>query len=119
MCFQTLIEDEPEKYQSHFSEYIKRGLEADNLEEMYKKVHAAIRAEPSPKKSEKQPPKKHKRSDYTFILFNLISHYFLFIMHRSAQMSGVFKSSGTLALFPVCLKDLYFLFMLCEHGTYF
>ncbi|XP_027355031.1 60S ribosomal protein L5-like [Abrus precatorius] len=57
----TLIEDEPEKYQSHFSEYIKRGLEADGLEGLYKKVHAAIRADPAVKKSEKQPPKEHKR----------------------------------------------------------
>ncbi|KAK4717625.1 hypothetical protein R3W88_015963 [Solanum pinnatisectum] len=57
----TLMEDEPEKYQTHFSLYIKSGLEADNLEEMYKKVHAAIRADPSPKKSGKQPPKTHKR----------------------------------------------------------
>ncbi|XP_054789588.1 60S ribosomal protein L5 [Prosopis cineraria] len=58
---QTLMEDEPEKYQSHFSEYIKRGLEADGLEAMYKKVHAAIRADPTIKKSEKEPPKEHKR----------------------------------------------------------
>ncbi|GMJ00612.1 ribosomal protein L5 B, OLIGOCELLULA 7 [Hibiscus trionum] len=57
----TLIEDEPEKYQSHFSEYIKRGIEADSLEGMYKKVHAAIRADPAAKKSEKQSPKDHKR----------------------------------------------------------
>ncbi|XP_027084802.1 large ribosomal subunit protein uL18-like [Coffea arabica] len=57
----TLAEDEPERYQSHFSEYHKRGLEADNLEELYKKVHAAIRADPTPKKSEKAPPKEHKR----------------------------------------------------------
>lgn len=57
----TLIEDEPERYQSHFSEYIKRGLEADNIEELYKKVHAAIRADSSAKKSEKEPPKEHKR----------------------------------------------------------
>ncbi|XP_038714734.1 60S ribosomal protein L5-like [Tripterygium wilfordii] len=57
----TLMEDEPDKYQSHFSEYIKKGIEADNLEEMYKKVHAAIRADPTIKKSEKQPPKEHKR----------------------------------------------------------
>ncbi|KAI3450154.1 hypothetical protein Pfo_031026 [Paulownia fortunei] len=56
-----LMEDEPEKYQSHFSEYIKRGIEAENIEEMYKKVHAAIRADPAQKKSEKQPPKEHKR----------------------------------------------------------
>lgn len=58
---QALLEDEPDKYQSHFSEYIKRGVEADNIEEMYKKVHAAIRADPIKKKSEKQPPKEHKR----------------------------------------------------------
>ncbi|KAK4407576.1 60S ribosomal protein L5 [Sesamum angolense] len=57
----TLMEDEPEKYQSHFSKYIKRGIEADNIEEMYKKVHAAIRADPTEKKSGKQPPKEHKR----------------------------------------------------------
>ncbi|XP_019178739.1 PREDICTED: 60S ribosomal protein L5-like [Ipomoea nil] len=57
----NLIEDEPEKYQSVFSAYIKKGIDADNLEQLYKKVHAAIRADPSAKKSEKQPPKEHKR----------------------------------------------------------
>ncbi|GLT91558.1 hypothetical protein SLE2022_094410 [Rubroshorea leprosula] len=57
----TLMEDEPEKYQSHFSEYVKREIEADDLEAMYKKVHAAIRADPTVKKSEKEAPKEHKR----------------------------------------------------------
>ncbi|KAL5997988.1 60S ribosomal protein L5 [Asimina triloba] len=57
----TLMEDEPEKYQSHFSEYIKKGIEPDDLEEVYKKAHAAIRADPIPKKSEKPAPKEHKR----------------------------------------------------------
>ncbi|XP_027925602.1 60S ribosomal protein L5-like [Vigna unguiculata] len=57
----TLIEDEPEKYQSHFSAYIKEGIEPDGLEDLYKKVHAAIRADPIFKKSEKQAPKEHKR----------------------------------------------------------
>ncbi|PWA82407.1 ribosomal protein L18/L5, Ribosomal protein L5 eukaryotic/L18 archaeal [Artemisia annua] len=57
----TLMEDEPEKYQTHFSEYIKAGVEPDNIEEVYKKVHAAIRADPNPKKTAKQPPKEHKR----------------------------------------------------------
>jgi large subunit ribosomal protein L5e len=31
------------------------------MEALYKKVHAAIRADPTAKKSEKQPPKEHKR----------------------------------------------------------
>ncbi|KAL5703382.1 60S ribosomal protein L5-B [Ranunculus cassubicifolius] len=57
----TLIEDEPEKYQTHFSDYIKKGIDADGIEEMYKKVHAAIRADPSIKKSDKEAPKTHKR----------------------------------------------------------
>ncbi|KAI4354025.1 hypothetical protein L6164_002926 [Bauhinia variegata] len=57
----TLQEDEPEKYQTHFSEYIKQGIEPDGIEEMYKKVHAAIRADPTVKKSQKEPPKEHKR----------------------------------------------------------
>ncbi|KAF3451067.1 hypothetical protein FNV43_RR07156 [Rhamnella rubrinervis] len=57
----SLLEDEPEKYQSHFSEYIKREIDPDNIEELFKKVHAAIRADPSIKKSKKEPPKERKR----------------------------------------------------------
>ncbi|KAL6620831.1 hypothetical protein ACP70R_035970 [Stipagrostis hirtigluma subsp. patula] len=56
-----LAEEEPEKYQSHFSEYIKKGIEADDMEALYKKVHAAIRADPSMAKSTKEAPKEHKR----------------------------------------------------------
>ncbi|GJS73475.1 60S ribosomal protein L5-like protein [Tanacetum coccineum] len=57
----TLMEDEPEKYQTHFSEYIKAGVEPDSIEEVYKKVHAAIRANPNPEKTVRQPPTEHKR----------------------------------------------------------
>ncbi|CAH2042888.1 unnamed protein product, partial [Thlaspi arvense] len=49
------------KYKSYFNEYIKRRTDADGIEGMCKKVHAAIRADPTQKKSEKQPPKEHKR----------------------------------------------------------
>ncbi|RWV78079.1 hypothetical protein GW17_00061014, partial [Ensete ventricosum] len=59
--FQTLMEDEPDKYQTHFSEYIKRNIGPDDMEELYKKVHAAIRADPATVKSTKEPPKEHKR----------------------------------------------------------
>ncbi|XP_078181939.1 large ribosomal subunit protein uL18-like [Carex rostrata] len=57
----SMEEDEPEKYQSHFSEYLKRGLTADGMEALYKKVHAAIRADPCIVKSTKEAPKEHKR----------------------------------------------------------
>jgi large subunit ribosomal protein L5e len=61
MSFQTLAEEEPEKFQSHFSEYIKKGISADDMEAIYKNVHAAIRADPSLIKSAKEAPKTHKR----------------------------------------------------------
>jgi large subunit ribosomal protein L5e len=57
----TLAEEEPEKYQSHFSDYIKKGIDADGMEALYKKVHAAIRADPTIVKSNKPAPKEHKR----------------------------------------------------------
>lgn len=56
----TLKEDEPDKYQSQFSEYVKRGIEPENIEELYKSVHAAIRADPTIKYTEKHVPKVQK-----------------------------------------------------------
>lgn len=47
VVFQSLAEEEPEKYQQQFSQYIKKGTGADDTEAPYKKVHAAIRADPS------------------------------------------------------------------------
>ncbi|KAL5220152.1 hypothetical protein ABZP36_024865 [Zizania latifolia] len=57
----SLAEEEPEKFQAQFSDYIKKGIDADGIEELYKKVHAAIRADPTIAKSTKEPPKAHKR----------------------------------------------------------
>lgn len=65
ILFQSLVEEEPEKYQAPFSEYIKKGIkngiEADDIEALYKMVHAAIRADPTMARSTKEPPKTHKR----------------------------------------------------------
>nr|AGV54527.1 60S ribosomal protein L5-like protein [Phaseolus vulgaris] len=57
----TLIEDEPGKYQTPFMDYFSGGKKPEDLEEVFKKVHAAIRANPTFKKVEKQPPKEPKR----------------------------------------------------------
>ncbi|KAF9589909.1 hypothetical protein IFM89_029525 [Coptis chinensis] len=58
----TLIEDERGEVRTHFSrKYIKKGIEADGIEELYRKVHAGIRVDPTAKKSEKEAPKAHKR----------------------------------------------------------
>jgi len=49
-----LKENDVDKYNRHFSQYIKEGIEPDNLEDMYDKVHRAIRKDPS------APPKTKK-----------------------------------------------------------
>jgi large subunit ribosomal protein L5e len=41
-----LEEDNADKYSQHFSQYIAKGISADDLEGLYSKVHAAIRANP-------------------------------------------------------------------------
>uniref|UniRef100_A0A0E0CBK0 Large ribosomal subunit protein uL18 C-terminal eukaryotes domain-containing protein n=1 Tax=Oryza meridionalis TaxID=40149 RepID=A0A0E0CBK0_9ORYZ len=59
--FVSMAEEEPEKFQAHFSEYLKKGIDADGMEALYKKVHAAIRADPTMAKSTKKEPATHKR----------------------------------------------------------
>lgn len=52
---EEMMEEDPEKYQCHFAEYLKNGIEPDNLEELYESVHEAIRADPAQKKAEPKP----------------------------------------------------------------
>ncbi|XP_008553482.1 60S ribosomal protein L5 [Microplitis demolitor] len=55
-----LEEEDDEAYKRQFSQYIKHGIAADAIEEIYKKAHAAIRANPefTPKERTKEPVKK-------------------------------------------------------------
>merc|ERR1712243_491085 len=45
----SLSEEDEEKYKKHFSKFIKAGIDSENMEEMYSKAHAAIRANPTKK----------------------------------------------------------------------
>ncbi|CAJ0602780.1 unnamed protein product [Cylicocyclus nassatus] len=46
-AYMRLLKEEDESaYKKQFSRFIYHGIDADNLEEMYKKAHAAIRANP-------------------------------------------------------------------------
>jgi len=49
----TLEEEDLEAFKRQFSRYIALGIRADDLEEIYKKAHSSIRADPSHKKVEK------------------------------------------------------------------
>lgn len=53
-------DEEPEKYREHFARYVEEGIEADDLEELYPKVHEAIRADPLHTKKERKKPAAKK-----------------------------------------------------------
>nr|ANM86203.1 60S ribosomal protein L5-2 [Stygiella incarcerata] len=56
-----LEEEDPEKYQKQFAHYIKEGVTADSLEEMYASAHTAIRENPEFVKKESSYDGKKKR----------------------------------------------------------
>lgn len=51
-----LQEEEPEKYQRQFKSYVDEGVDPEDLEELYKEVHDAIRADPAHTKKERKKP---------------------------------------------------------------
>ncbi|KAG7668551.1 hypothetical protein Ndes2526B_g03826 [Nannochloris sp. 'desiccata'] len=53
---EEMMEEDPEKYQVHFAEYLKAGIEPEDMEDMYTAVHEAIRADPSAEKKERTKP---------------------------------------------------------------
>jgi large subunit ribosomal protein L5e len=55
-----LKEENEELYQKQFSKFIANGIKPDDLENLYKKVHAAIRANPE-REPKKKEPKTYKR----------------------------------------------------------
>ncbi|GAB6021962.1 60S ribosomal protein L5 [Chamberlinius hualienensis] len=56
-----LIEEDEDAYKRQFSQYVKLGLTADDVETLYKKAHAEIRANPEHKPSEKDHSKVVKK----------------------------------------------------------
>jgi len=53
----SMEEDDQAKYEQHFSAYIKHGIDADSIEDMYKNGHEAIRKNPE---REKKPASEQK-----------------------------------------------------------
>lgn len=58
---EELKEEDPEKYQTQFASFVKAGVDSDDLEDLYRKVHAAIRADPSPSPKPRTKPADAKR----------------------------------------------------------
>jgi len=51
---ENLSESDEDAFKRQFSQYVKEGITADTIEEMYTKAHAAIRADPAAKPTEKE-----------------------------------------------------------------
>jgi large subunit ribosomal protein L5e len=58
---EEMIEEDPEKYQAHFSEYLKAGVGPEELEDLYTSVHEAIRADPAAQPKARSKPAESKR----------------------------------------------------------
>ena len=56
----TLEDEDQEQYKKQFSQYIKHGIDPDEIPDLYKSVHEKIRADPSP------APKKEHTFDNKF-----------------------------------------------------
>lgn len=57
VCFVVVQDEDSDAYQRQFGRYIKLGISPDSIEEMYKSVHAAIRANPEHKPAPKKEVK--------------------------------------------------------------
>lgn len=51
-------EDDEEMFQKHFASYHEVDIGADDLEELYEKVHSSIREDPTPEDKEAYEPNK-------------------------------------------------------------
>jgi len=51
---EMLQEEDPTKYEAHFSKFISEGVDADGLEDMYTECHSKIRENPEHKAAEKK-----------------------------------------------------------------
>lgn len=51
---EMLQEEDPTKYEAHFSKYIKDGIEPDGIPDLYSEAHSKIREEPDAETAEKK-----------------------------------------------------------------
>jgi len=56
----VLQEEDEDQFKKQFSQYIKNGISADGMEDMYKKVHATIRENPARVAKEKKEVKSKR-----------------------------------------------------------
>merc|ERR1712216_641111 len=58
-------DEEPEKYNEHFSTYVAEGIDPDDLADLYPSVHEAIRENPEHEKKPRSKPADAKKWKFT------------------------------------------------------
>lgn len=66
-----LHEEDDERFQKQFSQYIKAGINADNMQSMYEKAHEAIRQNPAAVKKDKKEVTTHASLKFKKARLNL------------------------------------------------
>ena len=66
-----LTEEDEAKYKEHFASYIENEITFDDVEEMYKETHKAIREDPSPAPKAAFTPDKAFKNKVGFYVFTL------------------------------------------------
>jgi large subunit ribosomal protein L5e len=56
-----LREDNPTQFESQFARFVKAGIDEKKIEDVYKKAHAGIRADPEAKLTQKKKPVQPKK----------------------------------------------------------
>ena len=77
-----LEEEDKDRYAKQFSRFVKAGVKADDLEEIYKKTHAAIRANPEAKLTEKKVGTLEKGQFVTICYLRVLFLFCLFIQKQ-------------------------------------
>eukprot|EP00929_Paragymnodinium_shiwhaense_P088168 TRINITY_DN483_c0_g1_i10.p1 TRINITY_DN483_c0_g1~~TRINITY_DN483_c0_g1_i10.p1 ORF type:complete len:341 (+),score=128.34 TRINITY_DN483_c0_g1_i10:87-1025(+) len=60
---EMLQEEDPTKYEAHFSHFIKEGVDADGLEDMYTEAHSKIRENPEQSAADKKDIKYTRKGN--------------------------------------------------------
>merc|ERR1740138_650209 len=60
---EMLAEEDPTKYEAHFSKFVENDLDAEKLEDMYSEAHGKIREDPEYKPAEKKGIKWERKGN--------------------------------------------------------
>jgi len=93
----TLKSDDEDRFKKQFNRFIKAGITAENLEQVYSKAHAAIRAEPNKKRDALAKGyfgKRDKPVDASKIVHKRFHRAPISVQQRKARVKQILNAKG-------------------------